>query len=69
VKRITFCAVCGGSSTAGAERCEHCGVPLQREPARRDRARLPRVSPLAVLVALALVAALVALALQLTSRK
>ena len=68
MRRITFCAVCGGSSAASARECEHCGAPL-RAPSRRLLARFPRISPLALLVLLAMAAALAALALQLTSRR
>jgi predicted amidophosphoribosyltransferase len=63
VERITFCPACGAETPFRQDSCESCGAPLMRKG--RDWTRwlrhLPRPSPLALLVAGAVVALAIAI--------
>jgi hypothetical protein len=60
VERITFCAACGEPSSARTTRCESCDAPLRK--LKFARLRMPRVSPLSILIAIAVIAVAVAIA-------
>ena len=61
MERITFCASCGEPNSMRALRCESCDAPLKKvRDWRGVMASIPRPSPLALLVAAAVVALAVA---------
>lgn len=64
MKRATFCLVCGAASPLRAKRCENCDAPLKPKlrVRRGPRLRFGRITKLALVVGLAVVASVVALA-------
>ena len=62
MERITFCASCGEANPIKAVRCGSCDAPLRHvRDWKAVLARVPRPSPLGVLVSVAVLAVLVAL--------
>lgn len=62
MERITFCASCGEANPFKAVRCAACDAPLRHvRDWRAVLAKIPRPSPLGVLVSAAVLAVLVAL--------
>ena len=62
MERVTFCPACGSETPASKPRCEMCDAPLKKTTfdwTRRLRA-IPTPSPLASLIALAVIAVAVA---------
>ena len=61
MERITFCTACGEANPLKAVRCESCDAPLRKVRDWKGMlTTLPKPSPLALLVAAALVALAVA---------
>jgi len=62
VERITFCPACGSETPASKPRCEMCDAPLKKKTVDWTRwlRAVPIPSPLASLVALAVIAVAVA---------
>ena len=62
MERITFCPACGSETAYGRSTCEMCGAPLKKQGVewRSYLRRIPRPSPLGILVALAVVALAIA---------
>ena len=62
MERITFCASCGEANSIRAVRCESCDAPLRKVRDWRGLlARIPKPTPLAILVCAAVVALAVAI--------
>ena len=61
MKRITFCLVCGATSPVESRRCQNGGAPLADKTKRKHAARRRvEFNPLAILIALAILAVIVA---------
>ncbi len=60
MKRVTFCLVCGATSPVESARCQNCNAPLADKTKRKPAARRVEFNPLAILVALAILAVIVA---------
>lgn len=63
MERITFCAACGEANSIKATHCENCGAPLRKVRDWKVMLQsIPKPTPLALLVALAVVSLGVAVA-------
>ena len=61
MEKITFCPACGEANAFRSARCETCDAPLRKVRDYKAALRnLPRPTPLAALVALAVLALIVA---------
>ena len=69
MERITFCPSCGEANPIRSVRCETCDAPLRKVRDWKGLAkRIPRPTPLALLIAAAVVALIVAVVTGLVSR-
>ena len=63
MERITFCAACGEANSIKATHCENCQAPLRKVRDWRAIVQsIPRASPLALLVAAAVISLGIAVA-------
>ena len=67
MKKITFCLVCGATSPVEATRCQNCDAPLaDKKKRRKNTGRRVQITPLSLLVTLAVVMVIVAVVVHVT---